>query len=252
MKHQDGPAAPTSCSSTARRARSPTRPYPLERPAASSTGSSSARPRASTCTASSRRSARSAPQVGADDPVDWGQAEALAFATLLMQGRAAAAHRPGHRARHLQPAPPGARRRRRPASATRRSSTSRARRRSFEIHNSPLSEAGALGFEYGYGVQAPETLVMWEAQFGDFVNAAQVIGRPVHRLRAREVGRDVTADAAAAARLRGRRARALERARGALPDAGGRGQHPRRQRLHDRRSTSTCCAARRWSRRAGR
>ena len=45
---------------------------------------------------------------------------------------------------------------------------------SFEIHNSPLSEAAAVGFEYGYGVQAPETLVMWEAQFGDFVNAAQV------------------------------------------------------------------------------
>ena len=77
-------------------------------------------------------------------------------------------------------------------------------------------------------------------------------GRPVHRVRPRQVGRDVTADAAAAARLRGRRARALQRPRGALPDAGGRGQHPRRERLHDRPSTSTCCAARRWSRRSGR
>ena len=43
------------------------------------------------------------------------------------------------------------------------------------MHNSPLSEYGALGFEYGYSVAAPEALVLWEAQFGDFVNVAQVI-----------------------------------------------------------------------------
>ena len=46
---------------------------------------------------------------------------------------------------------------------------------SIELHNSPLSEYGALGFEYGYSVAAPEALVLWEAQFGDFVNVAQVI-----------------------------------------------------------------------------
>ncbi|KGX87334.1 2-oxoglutarate dehydrogenase E1 component [Pontibacillus litoralis] len=46
---------------------------------------------------------------------------------------------------------------------------------SFSIHNSPLNETGVLGFEYGYSVQVPEALVIWEAQFGDFANAGQVI-----------------------------------------------------------------------------
>jgi 2-oxoglutarate dehydrogenase E1 component len=45
----------------------------------------------------------------------------------------------------------------------------------MELHNSPLSEMACLGFEYGYSQEGPETLVLWEAQFGDFVNAAQVI-----------------------------------------------------------------------------
>jgi 2-oxoglutarate decarboxylase len=45
----------------------------------------------------------------------------------------------------------------------------------MELHNSPLSEMACVGFEYGYSQEGPETLVLWEAQFGDFVNSAQVI-----------------------------------------------------------------------------
>ena len=105
--------------------------------------------------------------------IDWGQAEGLAFATLLVEGipvrltgqdteRGTFSHRHLvlHDAQNGQ------------ALAPIQSLTDSIA--SFEIHNSPLSEEACVGFEYGYSVAAPEALVAWEAQFGDFVNGAQV------------------------------------------------------------------------------
>lgn len=106
--------------------------------------------------------------------IDWGHAEALAFASILAEGtpirltgqdteRGTFSHRhlvlhdtqTGERYVPLQALP-----------------TAKA---SFAVHNSPLSEMAPLGFEYGYSMHAPRVLVLWEAQFGDFVNVAQVI-----------------------------------------------------------------------------
>jgi 2-oxoglutarate dehydrogenase E1 component len=106
--------------------------------------------------------------------IDWGQAEALAFASLVTEGipvrlsgqdteRGTFSHRHlvlhdvenGHRYVPIQHLPDA--------------------QASFEVFNSPLSEQACVGFEYGYTVSAPDALVLWEAQFGDFVNGAQVI-----------------------------------------------------------------------------
>ena len=106
--------------------------------------------------------------------IDWGQAEALAFSTLLVEGipirftgqdteRGTFSHR------HLVLHDAGT-----AEQFTPMKNLSDAQA-SFEVYNSPLSEYAALGFEYGYSVGAPETLVIWEAQFGDFVNGAQIV-----------------------------------------------------------------------------
>jgi 2-oxoglutarate dehydrogenase E1 component len=106
--------------------------------------------------------------------VDWATAEELAFATILADGisirftgedveRGTFSHR--HAVFHDV-------------------ETGRAHvplqslkhaRAAFEIHNSPLTENAVVGFEYGYNIQEPSRLVIWEAQYGDFVNGAQVM-----------------------------------------------------------------------------
>jgi len=112
-----------------------------------------------------------------DDPngkIDWAHAEALAFAAILADGTPIRftgqdAERGTFSQRHLvlhdfkdgeaySPLEvlPDA-------------------KASFGLYNSPLSENACMGFEYGYSVHAPEALVLWEAQFGDFANGAQVI-----------------------------------------------------------------------------
>ena len=109
-----------------------------------------------------------------DGGIDWGQVEALAFATLLVEGipirlTGQDTERGTFSQRHivLHDAVSGER-----YAPVQNLPEAQA---SFEVHNSPLSELAAVGFEYGYSVSAPETLVLWEAQFGDFVNGAQVI-----------------------------------------------------------------------------
>jgi 2-oxoglutarate decarboxylase len=110
----------------------------------------------------------------AEGQIEWAHAEALAFASLVAEGTAIRltgqdTERGTFSQRHLvlhdatdgrRHAPiqnlPGA-------------------RAPFELHNSPLSEFACLGFEYGYAAAAPETLVLWEAQYGDFTNGAEVI-----------------------------------------------------------------------------
>lgn len=106
-------------------------------------------------------------------PIDWAAAEALAWGTLALEG-----HRVrlsgqdvqrgtfSHRHAVLHDARDG--RKYVPLQHLARGQAP------VELRNSPLSESGVLGFEYGYSLDQPNTLVIWEAQFGDFLNVAQV------------------------------------------------------------------------------
>jgi len=113
-----------------------------------------------------------------DDPdnaaIDWATAEELAFATILedgipirMTGQDCQRGTFSHRHAVLHDAETGAE-----LTPLQRFPQAKA---SFEIHNSPLSEAAVVGFEYGYNVQEPGRLVLWEAQYGDFGNGAQTM-----------------------------------------------------------------------------
>ncbi|HYR12203.1 MAG TPA: 2-oxoglutarate dehydrogenase E1 component, partial [Longimicrobium sp.] len=114
-------------------------------------------------------------EAGSGQPnIDWGHAEALAFASLLAEGTPVRLTGQdvergtfSHRHAVLRDAKTGER-----LNVFHRLPQAKA---SFEIHNSPLSEMAVVGFEYGYSVSDPQALVLWEAQFGDFVNGAQVM-----------------------------------------------------------------------------
>ncbi len=109
-----------------------------------------------------------------EQSVDWGHAELLAFASLLadgipvrLTGQDTARGTFSQRHAVLWDAETAERHvplQHLPAATA-----------SFEVHNSPLSEYATLGFEYGYAVTARDALVLWEAQYGDFVNGAEII-----------------------------------------------------------------------------
>jgi 2-oxoglutarate dehydrogenase E1 component len=120
--------------------------------------------------------------MGAEGGITWAHAEALAFASLLTQGvpvrlSGQDTSRGTFSQRHLElhdmgegeTWTPHTGRVHTPVAHLKGASAS------FELYNSPLSEAAAVGFEYGYSTQAHEALVLWEAQYGDFVNGAQIM-----------------------------------------------------------------------------
>ena len=115
---------------------------------------------------------RTAVESGAE--IDWATGESLAFGSLLVEGTPIRltgqdTERGTFSQRHLVFHDPKTGDAFAPLQHLPRA------RASFEVYNSPLSELACVGFEYGYSASAPNALVLWEAQFGDFVNGAQVI-----------------------------------------------------------------------------
>ncbi|CAA6677919.1 MULTISPECIES: 2-oxoglutarate dehydrogenase E1 component [unclassified Lentimonas] len=110
----------------------------------------------------------------ADSGIDWGMGEALAFGSLLMDGTPVRlsgqdSERGTFSHRHSVLYDNETRERYVPLLDLKEGQAQ------FCVHNSLLSEAAVLGFDYGYSLDYPQMLSMWEAQFGDFVNGAQVI-----------------------------------------------------------------------------
>jgi 2-oxoglutarate dehydrogenase E1 component len=106
--------------------------------------------------------------------IDWGQAESLAFASLLTDGipirlTGQDSQRGTFAQRHLVLHDVNTGETYTPMQNLEDASAS------FEVYNSPLSEYACVGFEYGYSAAAPEALVLWEAQYGDFANGAQIV-----------------------------------------------------------------------------
>ena len=183
--------------------------------------------------------------------IDWGQAESLAFASLLVEGipirltgQDTERGTFSHRHLVLHDAHTGAQHA--PIKHLADASAS------IEAYNSPLSEYAALGFEYGYSVTAPGGARALGSAVRRFHQRRADHRRPVPGLRPRKVAPDLAADPASPSRLRGQRPRALERPARALPPASRAGEHPRRQPRPRPRSTSTSCAGRRSTRTQGR
>jgi 2-oxoglutarate dehydrogenase E1 component len=106
--------------------------------------------------------------------IDWGQAESLAFASLLVDGipirlTGQDSQRGTFSQRHLVLHDVHTGETYTPMQHLEDATAS------FEVYNSPLSEYACVGFEYGYSAAAPEALVLWEAQYGDFANGAQIV-----------------------------------------------------------------------------
>ncbi len=163
-----------------------------------------------------------------EQPLDWAAAEALAFGQPGRRGLPRPPDRAGRRARHVQPPPRrAARRRRRPhvhAAAAPRARPGAGRDLQQPARPKPACWASSTAT----ASTAPTGWSLWEAQFGDFVNAAQVIIDQFIASAEDKWRRLSGLVLLLAARLRRAGARALQRPARALPRAGRRGQHPGR------------------------